>query len=229
MYVIGGIIEEEQLAPPNRSFYFPVGGHSLRMPVASFGSYDAETLSFSTYVKSSSWLGGVPIFCDTALQSLRLKISDFGLIEFQSFRAGNTNTFASGTAATVGVYNHILVHMDLSNPSPSARMRLWLNGVEEGSTAGSIFETTSSPPGGSMMLGNSGAGRDFYLYQPILFNNVLVDIADVYDGGTPIEVREIAGAYSNIQSDNPNITDDWFLATNWTNTTSVQLSADIPV
>lgn len=221
---------------PNRSLEFTNAGNKcLNMTYASFGAYDTDTFSISMWVKSngasanSTYLLGH--YSGSASASAFYLFQNSGRLEVAYFNGSNTGQFVSTNTITSG-WVHVVIHFDLSNGTAGNRIKMWINGVAEtASTYSAPYTSMNAASGIPIAIGGRSTATSCFdgkLYQVGFFNNRLVDASILYNGGKPLDIRNQANLYSYIHTDDPNILDDYILATNWTNNNSVTLSTDTP-
>lgn len=212
---------------PNRSLSF-LNAKSLSMASADFGAYSANTLSFSGYLYFNA-IGASNQFIISKGTSFRIYRNSSYQIVVEYYGAGTRNYLTSNTYANNGVWYRYRIHLDAGNATSTDRIKLWIDGAADTGSGYSATKTTIDTNTDDIVLGgnNGGSYLDALMYQFAVYDNYLVAESDVY-ASSPKDIRGIAGLFSTIHTDDPNITDDYILSANWTNTGSVALSSSIP-
>lgn len=221
------------LGLPDRSLDFSPSNSYLSMSDANFGSLDLTKFAVSAWVRGNS-VGG--IFLSQYKGSGEAFTLGFSSLKVRavSYGSGGSNSFTGTNTLTSNVYHHILAHFDPANATPGDRLKVWLNGSLETDTDGTRNSTDINNVSEEIRIGGAIASDNSlsdnyqgYLYQLGIFSGRLPSIGEVYDSG-PRDISNVPDLYSYIQTDTPNITDDYKISTDWTNTNSVVLSTTIP-
>lgn len=220
------------IAGANRSLSFAsASSQQLSMGDSGFGAYDTDKFSITFWLKATTNGGTIMAHGSTsnpAVSAFELGINGTRM-EFAYFNGSNTGYFTSTTSGWTGDWNHVVVHADLANATSSDRIKMWVNGAAETAYGYSAPYTSCNNSGQIVTIGGkSSTYLNGKLYQLAFFSDTLVSASEIYNGGTPLDIRGYSGLYSYIHTNDPNITDDYVLATDWTNTNSVTLSTDIP-
>ena len=106
----------------------------------------------------------------------------------------------TSTPITLNVWNHILVCVDLTNPTTSQMGRIYINSVDATSSVNISSRTAFSTSTGAVWLGEEANG---YL-NPFLGNidefamwvgsDERANVADIYNGGAPFDLSTLASA-----------------------------------
>jgi len=215
---------------PPKSFQ----GASLTMSAADFGNYSQNKAAFSFWYKATAGTtspgtifnaDGSIVVNFSALTSTTLGLQ---AISYHS-SGGAANQYISAALdinSTLASWTHFLIHLDPLNSTPTDRIKVWVNGSADTATSADLNQNSQIYIGSSTRT-LCGLNSNVKIYQPVFISGSLPAISQVYAGGKPRDVRGIAGAYSYIDTTGDNITNDYFLSANWTNS-SVTLSTDIP-
>lgn len=213
----------------------------LRLSDANWGSYNRDKWSISMWIKPESLSQARNHLCGkggsggVSNEEFQLDVAPDGTLRLEVFETssgveGRLQTL-SGVIA-VGSYTHILVHYDLANVTADDRMKFWVNGsapaIDSRVNPDTSFNTTTSPVEVGNYQSTSGNSFDGRIFQWAFFNNVLVDINDVYNAGDYLSVRGISGLKSLLNAPNKNVTRDDILGVNWTNIGGATPSSDKP-
>lgn len=239
---LSNIVPNPRLGLPNRSLDFEVSSsQSLTIADSAIGGYNKSKLSISLWFKPESTAGTQALFYHSAAGA-----STGAFVIFRTstgkldIRVSNGTDAAHGRLTTTATYTststwyHVLFHWDRSNATAGDRMRLWVSGTEV-----TAFDTDTNPTNAmndsteAAGIGGNGNGTSTYdgqMYQPCLFSNVLVNISQVYNAGSPKDVTGIAGLHCLLNTnDTDALEDDYVLSTNWTNNNTVIKSTTVPV
>jgi len=215
---------------PPKSFQ----GSGLVMSAADFGNYSQNKIAYSFWYKATAGttIPGTPFNADGSIRVgfTAISASTIGLqvISYHS-SGGASNTYTTAALdvnTTLASWTNFLVHIDPLNSTPTDRIKAWVNGSAD-TPSSYDFSQNSQIYIGSSTRTLCALNPNVKMYQPVFISGSLPAISQVYAGGKPRDVRGIAGAYSYIDTTGDNITNDYFLNANWTNS-SVTLSTDIP-
>ena len=228
---------------PNLSMDF-VSSKFLDMSDSNFGAFDRSKFAISLWYKRPTtgsqqylWTQG-----DTPLNvSFLLRFtSDAPLTDKLDVVVLDAPSSVNGQLTTTALFidttswHHILFHFDKDNATAGDRMRLFHDGVRI-----TAFDIDTNPTAAvqdsssTVVIGSDSAGiTNFYdgkLHQPAFFSGSLPDISEVYDAGSPKDVRRLTGLHSLLNTNDVDaLEDDSVLAIDWTNNGGVAKSTDIP-
>lgn len=212
-----GILGSGALGFPTKSHDFERSSSQyLSMTQANFGysGLSRTTCSNSVWVEVES-VGSNQTICSYENQVLAINSSN-------KIRVDTVNTSSGGVIITTATYSagsfiHIYYEID-TGASGTNRIRLWVDGTEI-----TAFDLDINPSGslistGSQGIGISASGNSFdgLVYQCAYFDAVKAGISNVYDGGSPMDVRALSGLHS-LPNAGVSAVADYVLASDWVN------------
>lgn len=214
------------------------GASYLSMSDANFGTSTTRTkfavafaFKVDTFATNSNqgivMRGDFPFVASTC--EFRIAIVSSALrVTFWNNDGTTASNFISTTTISAGTWYHVLIHYDSANATSTDRIKMWINGAAE--TASSYtWNGTQPDKNKQMVIGayNSSTELDGLLYQLTYFDNTLPSTSDVFDGSNKLKnLTGVSGAYSLL--DAVTAVNDYFLSTDWTNTSGVTTSATVP-
>lgn len=228
------LIGSNALGLPNRSFDFSPANSYLSMTNTNFGSYSRTKFAVSYWLRGNG-LGGVIMSQYKSGSGNAWTVgASGGVLNGYSYGSGGSNDFVGSTSLSNNTWYHVLWHFDPANSTAANRIKCWLNGVAETDASGvrnssDINNVSEDIRIGGSIAADNGIAQKFegYLYQLGFFSGSLPPIAAVYQSGKK-DISYETDLYSYIHTNNPNITDDSKLATDWTNNASVALTSTVP-
>lgn len=217
---------------PTKSFQ----GSSLTMSAADFGGYSTSKIAHSFWMKLTTTgvtsigtifnADGSAVINFTQIDSTHIALQ---AISYHDSGASLYNQYISASLAvnsTLQSWTHFLVHFDPLNATANSRIKVWINGSADSASSSSLTQN-SAIYATTTTITENGLNSNVLVYQPCFFSGSLPSISQLYNNGHALDVRGISGAYSYIDTTGDNITNDYFLTPNWTNS-SVSLSSTIP-
>lgn len=232
-----GVMAAEGSAPQLSVDIESSSNQKLSMGNSDWGTYDRSKFAISCWIKRES-TGGFNWI------TAKAGTSDEYQLYFDSsnnlfFASDITGIGASGymlrtnaTYTSTTLWYHIYAIFDLSQGAGD-KQQLWVNGTRVTSFAAQNERTTNvNTTTGAAVWGaqttSSGLSFDGLIYQPAFFSGQYPTAAEVYNGGTPKYIGNMAGLYSMVDADSGITADLVKGAAAWTNNNSAVTSATIP-
>lgn len=205
---------------------------SLNMSLANFnenGLANAATArSWSFWLKKESATAGYVHFDNDGSPAAYINFDTNRLNAFMYDGVSGYNRTTTATYTDTTAFHHYLIVWDSANATQADRFRVYVDG-----TRITAFDVETAVPlnttvayGGGIGI-RIGASLDGLLYDSATFSTA-VAVNDVYNGGTPPDIRGLAGLESLLNVDGDNVTGDYVLTAAWTNTNGVTSSTTIP-
>jgi hypothetical protein len=224
---------------PTRSLSFVAASTQyLSMSSANWGSYNRAKWAYSCWFNTST--GNVQFISkadqtNAAASEFYIKLNS-GAVEILSYSGAAADGELRTTATTFadGNWHNLLFWFDSANATAGNRMQLWLDGTKISS-----FSVQSNPTGAvdttaeltriGAIANDPASDMDGLIYQSAFYSGTLPSIGAIYNAGSPLDVSGISGLYSllNTNATDP-LTQDFVLATAWTNNNTVTKSSTIP-
>ena len=231
-------------AIPTRSLAFDRSlSQVLSISSPLFGSVNTKKFTFSIWFKRTStaetW-ADVAKFANPAGGSAPypIQVGFSSTNNFDISMRDNSATVIARLFTTAGfgntVWHHLIIYWDTNNPNSNDRYQLYIDGVRI-----TAFNVNTQPSLGADMA-TPDSSTNFYiggqvfhfngkLCQPAYFDNVIVHPNMLYNGSKMLSYKDIPGLRSLLTTNAvDNLTYDYALHNNWTNTNGVTTSTDIP-
>lgn len=230
MLILSSIVVPQILPPKS---FDGSGGQNINMSDSDFGAVSTSKIAISFWVKSSATTG-LEVYAKEGASasdsSFKIAFTTYDashtILQAFTFHGSSYNQYNSAILPLFSNWTHILVHLDPTNATSTDRIKVWINGSLDTPSLTSLTNN-SSMNDSSANIESVYFGNAYKVYQPCLFSGALPSTTDVYNSGKPKEIRNVANLYSYIDTTSDNLTNDYVLTPNWTNS-SVSLSTDIP-
>lgn len=195
---------------------------SMTMANADFAGYNTSTLAVSFWLKRK--LTGGPNSGNVFFHISDVQVEINGSDKLFWKLDGATTLSPTQTFTNTSSFDHFFFIHDINQTSGN-KQQIWLNGsrITVFDTVNEKTDAISSSGSLCVFMNNNISG---YLYQPIIFSGGYPSAAELYNGGTPRDMRLLSNKWAALDPDN-SVVSDYVLSADWTNN-NVTTSTDVP-
>lgn len=211
----------------------------LEMAAVDYGTAaDRQKLSISMWVKPEAGTpaGTITLYriagAGASTANIQIQYLPSGSIRLQTnFTSSGSLSLDSTTDVSDDAWHHVYGVIDTSLGVDADRMKLFIDGVSEGTHGALSLNDTTSNGGNPTALAAGAASattNPALVYQAAFFESNVPGIGDLYNAGNPKSVVGLSGLYSNLDVAGGTVTSDGVIGTAWTNNGGLVNSSDIP-